>query len=116
MIATTALVRGNDSAKQQPMTTHYLVGIFHWRDHAGTLDGSQTEANIRTLLWGCDRWLEQHPNLAESDDGRRLLSIRSELENWLERYAGENASALADADENGQSLPVTLDENRSGAL
>lgn len=111
MIATTGLVRGNDSAKQQLMTTNYLVGIFHWRDHAGTLDGTQSEPGIRTLLWGCDRWLEQHPTAAESDDGQRLLSIRSELENWLEQYAGENASAVADDD--GQLSPATPDENRS---
>lgn len=76
-----------DSAKVASMTTDYLLGIFNWRDHAGDLDGPQHSiAGFRTLLWGCERWMESQPDAAETDDGRRLLMIKAELEEWIQRY------------------------------
>jgi hypothetical protein len=74
------------------MAINYLLGIFHWRDHAGDLDGPQhTPANCRTLLWGCERWLQNHPDAAETDEGRRLLMIKAELEDWLDRREHRNS-------------------------
>jgi hypothetical protein len=67
------------------MPTDYLLGIFHWRDHAGDLDGPQSRANFKMLLWGCERWLELNPDAADTDDGRRLSMIKLEIEDWLER-------------------------------
>lgn len=72
------------------MATDYLTGIFHWRDHAGDLDDSLSPASLKTLLWGCERWLEA--NVAEVDTlaGRRLKQIKNELEQWLAHHDGGN--------------------------
>lgn len=43
------------------MTPDYLLGIFHWRDHADDLDGPQSHASLKMLLWGCQRWMELNP-------------------------------------------------------
>lgn len=67
------------------MPPDYLLGIFHWRDHPGDLDGPQSRASLKMLLWGCQRWMELNPTAAETDDGRRLSMIKLELEEWLER-------------------------------
>lgn len=68
------------------MDKNYLLGIFHWRDLAGDLDDPQhSAAGFRTLLWGCERWLEKHPEAEDTDDGRRLAMIKAELEEWLAR-------------------------------
>ena len=67
------------------MTPDYLLGIFHWRDHAGDLDGPQSRASLKMLLWACDRWLELNPTASDTDDGRRLAMIKREIEEWLER-------------------------------
>ena len=69
------------------MAPNYLLGIFHWRDHAGDLDGPHPPANISTLLYGCERWLELNPTAVATDDGRRLLMIKRELEDYLDRHA-----------------------------
>ena len=67
------------------MATDYLLGIFHWRDHAGDLEDPHPSANLRTLLWGCDRWLELNPMAEDTDDGRRLKMIKRELEEYVDR-------------------------------
>ena len=54
------------------MTPDYLLGIFHWRDYAGDLDGPQSRASLKMLLWGCERWLELNPTATDSNEGRRL--------------------------------------------
>lgn len=67
------------------MTPDYLLGIFQWRDYAGDLDGPQSRASLKMLLWGCERWLELNPNATDTSDGRRLSMIKREIEDWLER-------------------------------
>lgn len=69
------------------MATDYLRGIFHWRDYAGQLDASHPPASLNTLLWGCNRWLEENPDAADTADGRRIIEIKHELEDWLARLA-----------------------------
>ena len=68
------------------MTPNYLLAVFHWRDHAGDLDGPHSAASLRTLLYGCDKWLELNPTAVDTDDGRRLVMIKLELEDLLERH------------------------------
>lgn len=65
------------------MTPNYLLAIFHWRDHAGDLDGSHSPAGLSTLLYGCEKWLELNPTAVDTDDGRRLMMIKLELEDLL---------------------------------
>lgn len=77
------------------MTTDYLRGIFHWRDYAGDLDGPQSRASLKMLLWGCERWLELNPNATDTDDGRRLSMIKLEIEDWLERDEQRSAYDVA---------------------
>ena len=67
------------------MPPNYLVGIFHWRDHAGDLDDHHPTASLQTLLFGCERWLESNPTALDTDDGRRLVMIKRELEEYLAR-------------------------------
>jgi hypothetical protein len=77
------------------MATNYLLGIFHWRDHAGDLDGPQhAAAGVRTLLWGCQRWLDTNPDAADTEEGRRLATIKAELQDWLDRHgrSGSNST------------------------
>jgi hypothetical protein len=68
------------------MTPNYLLAIFHWRDHAGDLDDPQARASMESLLWGCQRWLELNPTALDTLEGQRLLMIKRELEDWLERH------------------------------
>lgn len=67
------------------MIPNYLLAIFHWRDHAGDLDDPHPPASLGTLLYGCERWLELNPTALDTDDGRRLLMIKRELEDYLVR-------------------------------
>lgn len=66
------------------MPPNYLSGIFYWRDHAGDLDGTHSNAGLRSILWACERWQEANPMSGDSDDGRRVAMIKSELEELLE--------------------------------
>lgn len=70
------------------MAPNYLLAIFHWRDQAGNLDGPHPPASLRTLLYGCDKWLELNTTPLDSDNGRRVLMIKQELEEYLERHSG----------------------------
>ena len=72
--------------QSRPMLDNYLLGFFHWRDHAGDLDDFHPPASLRNLLWGCERWLELHPDALDSVNGRRLEMIKRELEEYLERH------------------------------
>ena len=67
------------------MSPNYLVGIFQWRDHAGDLDHGQATASLRTLLFGCERWVEDNPAALDTANGRRLLMIKRELEEYIGR-------------------------------
>jgi hypothetical protein len=77
------------------MTPDYLLGIFHWRDYAGDLDGPQSRASLKMLLWGCERWLELNPTATDTDDGRRLIMIKLEIEDWLERNETSQPTEMA---------------------
>jgi hypothetical protein len=66
------------------MVTDHLLGILQWRDHAGDLDGAQSRASLKMLLYGCERWLEINLDATDTDDGRRLSVIKMEIEDWLE--------------------------------
>lgn len=68
------------------MAPNYLLAIFHWRDHAGDLDDPQSSGSLSTLLYGCERWLELNEAALDTDDGRRLMMIKRELEDLLERH------------------------------
>ena len=68
------------------MTPNYLLAVFHWRDHAGDLNGPRSAASLRTLLYACDKWLELNPTALDTDDGRRLMMIKLELEDSLTRH------------------------------
>lgn len=68
------------------MTPNYLLAIFHWRDHAGDLDDPQSSGSLSTLLYGCERWLEHNAAAIDTDDGRRLIMIKQELEDLLGRH------------------------------
>ena len=67
------------------MAPNYLLAIFHWRNHAGDLDDQQSSGSLSTLLYGCERWLELNVGSIDTDDGRRLIMIKRELEYLLER-------------------------------
>lgn len=71
------------------MLHNYLLAIFHWRDHAGALDGSHPHSGLRTVLWACERWLEANPTSLGTDNGRRVEKIKSELEETLGRKTAD---------------------------
>jgi hypothetical protein len=77
------------------MTPDYLLGIFHWRDYAGDLDGPQSRASLKMLLWGCERWLELNPTATDTDNGRRLIMIKLEIEHSLERNETSQPTEMA---------------------
>lgn len=88
------------------MPPDYLLAIFHWRDRAGDLDDQHPRASLQTLLFGCERWLELNPTASETDEGRRLLMIKCELEELLERSgrppgAGAVPAATIAPEQNG---------------
>jgi hypothetical protein len=76
------------------MTPDYLTAIFHWRNHAGDLDDPQAPESLGTLLYGCERWLEINAISIDTDEGRRLMMIKLELENMLGRQNDSPTSML----------------------
>ena len=72
------------------MKKDYAPAILHWREYVtkvyGGLDAFEQSSTISTMLFGCDRWLEQYGEDQQYDDTRvRIEVIRSELEAWMQQ-------------------------------
>ena len=68
------------------MAKDYSRAILNWRENVtkihGGLDAFDQSPTISTMLFGCNRWLEEHEEDQHDDIRRRIVDIKSELEAW----------------------------------
>lgn len=65
----------------------HAPAILRWREYVaklyGGLDAFDQSSTISTMLFGCDRWLEEYGASEQDDTRERIKTIRAELEAWM---------------------------------
>jgi hypothetical protein len=64
------------------MTKDHSAAILHWRRYADLVTAQR--ATVTTMLFGCERWLDQYPREWETTVGYQIRQIKAELEAWLQ--------------------------------